>query len=115
MYDLEEIKKDIFKVEGIPVNMDGFVETKKFVTRYSDHFPEQGNGDGGKESIEKRVDMYLEFDENIKDELLQTLLLEKKNIAAKEKRRAFFSHPLVVNISTVVMVGVIFWLFKTFY
>ncbi len=84
MHTVQEIEKDIFKIEGVKVSLSEGVSNRLFLTKYSEHNPKQINANSDIDELHDRISEYVDADQAIKDQLLKDLLLDKRKEHIKE-------------------------------
>jgi len=95
MHTVQEIEKDIFKVEGIKIALSEGVSDRLFLTKYSEHNPVQINSNSDIDNLNDRISEYVDADQAIKDELLKSLMIEKRKEYIKTK---IFSSNIIASL-----------------
>lgn len=104
MHDIEEIQNDIFKVEGIAVDIEEYSLSDKFITKYSEIFKNQINGSSDQSDLSDRIEEYLKIDQMVKDKLLEKLVSEIRLEERREKVSLIMSRHIVTSVITTILV-----------
>lgn len=111
MHDINDIEKDIFKVEGLVIDISSYTPANKFVTKYSEHYGKQLNSNESKLDLEERITQYLDNDQEIKDQLLETIIKDLIIQKRKYSLLDIMGKPIFTSILTTVIMVVIYFLF----